>query len=116
MPRSPERGWLHRAGIFAAFAGLIVVAWEGAKFIGGDPWRGEGWTWTPPLDIKYASDLNLPHLWDIFGALAAPVQRGSDASLAQFLLGAALYTWREAAIGFVAGALVGIGLAAAFVH
>jgi NitT/TauT family transport system permease protein len=116
MPRSPERGWLHRVGIFVAFAALIVIAWEGAKLIGGDPWRGEGWTWTPPLDIKYVSDLNLPHLWDIFGALAAPVQRGSDASLAQFLIGAALYTWREAAIGFVAGTLVGIGLAAAFVH
>ena len=116
MPRSPERGWLHRVGIFVAFAALIVLVWEGAKFIGGDPWRGEGWTWTPPLDIKYASDLNLPHLWDIFGALAAPVQRGSDATLAQFLVGAALYTWREAAIGFVAGAVIGIALAAAFVH
>ncbi len=44
------------------------------------------------------------------------MQRGSDASLAQFLVGAALYTWREAAIGFVAGAVIGIGLAAAFVH
>jgi NitT/TauT family transport system permease protein len=116
MPRSPDRGWLRRAAIFVAFAALIAVAWEGAKFVGGDPWRGDGWTWTPPLDIKYASDLNLPHLWDIFGALAQPVQRGSDASLAQFLVGAALYTWREAAIGFVAGALIGIGLAAAFVH
>jgi NitT/TauT family transport system permease protein len=44
------------------------------------------------------------------------VQRGSDESLAQFLVGAALYTWREAAIGFVVGALLGIGLATAFVH
>jgi NitT/TauT family transport system permease protein len=116
MPRSPERGWLHRIAIFVAFAALVVLVWEGAKFIGGDPWRTESWTWTPPLDIKYASDLNLPHLWDIFGALAAPVQRGSDATLAQFLVGAALYTWREAAIGFVAGAVIGIALAAAFVH
>ena len=116
MPRSPERGWLRRAGVFVAFAALIVVAWEGAKFIGGDPWRGDGWTWDPPLDIRYASDLLLPHVWDIGAALAEPVQRGSDESLAQFLVGAALYTWREAAIGFVVGALIGIGLAAAFVH
>lgn len=116
MPRSPERGWLRRVGVFVAFAALIVVAWEGAKFIGGDPWRGDGWTWDPPLDIRYASDLLLPHVWDIGAALAEPVQRGSDESLAQFLVGAALYTWREAAIGFVVGALIGIGLAAAFVH
>jgi NitT/TauT family transport system permease protein len=116
MPLSPERGWLRRVGVFVAFAALIVIAWEGVKFIGGDPWRGDGWTWNPPLDIRYASDLLLPHVWDIWTALAEPVQRGSDQSLAQFLVGAAFYTWREAAIGFVVGALVGIGLAAAFVH
>jgi len=116
MPRSSDRGWPRRIGIFVAFAALIIVAWEGVKVIGGDPWRGEGWTWEPPLEIWFASDLLLPHVWDVFGALAAPVQRGSDESLAQFLVGAALYTWREAAIGFVAGAVIGIGLAAAFVH
>lgn len=116
MPRSSDRGWPRRIGIFVAFAALIIVAWEGVKVIGGDPWRGEGWTWEPPLQIWFASDLLLPHVWDVFGALAAPVQRGSDESLAQFLVGAALYTWREAAIGFVAGAVIGIGLAAAFVH
>ena len=116
MPRSSERGWPRRIGIFVAFALLVLVAWEGVKLIGGDPWRGEGWTWEPPLEIWFASDLLLPHVWDVVGALAAPVQRGSDESLAQFLVGAALYTWREAAIGFVAGAVIGIGLAAAFVH
>jgi NitT/TauT family transport system permease protein len=98
------------------FLALIVVAWEGAKFIGGDPWRLGAWEWRPPLELSFASDIKLPHVWDIFGALANPVQRGSDESLAQFLVGAALYTWREAAIGFVVGALLGIGLATAFVH
>jgi NitT/TauT family transport system permease protein len=116
MPPSRERGWARRVTVFVAFAALILVAWEGVKLVGGDPWRGDGWLWEPPLDIWFASDLLLPHVWDIFGALAAPVQRGSDASLAQFLVGAAMYTWREAAIGFVVGALIGIGLAAAFVH
>ncbi len=116
MPRSPERGWFRRGGIFVAFVALVFIAWEGVKFIGGDPWRTETWTWVPPLDIWFASDLLLPHVWDIVGALSAPVQRGSDASLAQFLFGAAMYTWREAAIGFVVGAIIGIGLAAAFVH
>ena len=116
MPRSPERGWLRRIGVFVAFAALVVVFWEGAKFVGGDPWRLGEWTWNPPLEIRYASDLLLPHVWDIGAALAEPVQRGADESLAQFLVGAAFYTWREAAIGFIAGALIGIGLAAAFVH
>ena len=116
MPRSPERGWLRRLLVFVAFVALIFVVWEALKLIGGDPWRGEGWEWRPPLDIWFASDLLLPHVWDIWGALADPVQRGSDTSLAGFLVGAAFYTWREAALGFLLGAAIGIGLAAVFVH
>ncbi len=116
MPRSPERGPLARIGIFVGFFLLLLLVWEGLKFLGGDPWRTETWTWQPPLDIWFASDLLLPHVWDITGALANPVQRGADESLAQFLVGAALYTWREAAIGFLVGAVIGIALAAAFVH
>lgn len=116
MPRSRDRGWALRVGVALGFLALVVLVWEGAKFIGGDPWRLGTWEWRPPLDIKVASDLNLPHVWDIFGALAAPVQRNQDESLAGFLVGAALYTWREAAIGFVAGGLLGVALAAVFVH
>jgi NitT/TauT family transport system permease protein len=116
MRPSPERGWLRRATVFAAFVVLIGLVWEGLKFIGGDPWRTQDWTWVPPLEIWFASDLLLPHVWDIWGALADPVQRGSEQSLAQFLVGAAFYTWREAAIGFLLGAVIGITLAAIFVH
>lgn len=116
MPPSRERAPLKRIGIFIAFAALILATWEGLKLVGGDPWRTPSWTWEPPLDIWFASDLLLPHIWDIWGALANPVQRGSEQSLAQFLVGAAFYTWREAAIGFVAGAIIGVTLAAVFVH
>lgn len=116
MPQSPERGWLRRTAIFGGFLLLVIIAWEALKLIGGDPWRGDGWVWQPPIRIWFASDLLLPHVWDIVRALADPVQRNAEASLAQFLLGAALYTWREAAIGFAAGTVIGIGLAAVFVH
>ena len=112
MPRGRGRG----VAIFVGFVLLILLAWEGFKFVGGDPWRLGEWEWRPPLDIWFASDLNLPHVWDIAGALANPVQRGRSDSLAQFLTGAALYTWREAALGFVAGAILGVTLAAVFVH
>lgn len=117
MPPSAERGALRRIGTFIGFGALLLIAWEGVKLLGGDPWRVDGEiVWDPPLDIWFASDLLLPHIWDIGAALANPVQRGSDQSLAGFLVGAALYTWREAAIGFVAGAVIGIALAAVFVH
>jgi len=111
-PRSRTRSAL-TFGLFV-LAGLL--AWELLKFVAGDPWRYFGLEWRPPLDVAFASDLMLPHVWEIVAALVEPVQRLRTDSLAQFLLGAALYTWREAAIGFVGGTILGIGLATAFVH
>jgi NitT/TauT family transport system permease protein len=111
-PRPRARGPL----VFVAFLAALLALWEGVKFIGGDPWRLGEWVWHPPLEIWFATDLNLPHVWDIAVALASPVQRGRDDSLGQFLVGAALYTFREAAIGFALGAVLGITLAAVFVH
>ncbi len=116
MPRSADRGRARPIATFAIFGLLLIGVWEGLKFIGGDPWRTDGWTWVPPLEIWFASDLLLPHVWDIVGALANPAQRNSEESLAGFLVGAAFYTWREAAIGFVLGSVIGVALAAAFVH
>lgn len=101
----------------------VAIAWEAAKFIAGDPWRYDNFLGTglalhhnPPLRISQFSDRQLPHLWDIAAALFQPVQRGADESLGQFLIGAALYTWREAIIGFALGALIGLVLASIFVH
>ncbi len=102
---------------------LLVVVWEVAKLIGGDPWRypnvlGTGFSFfhDPPFRVQQLSDLQLPHVWEIVGALLEPVQRGQTQSLGQFLIGAALFTWVEAIAGFVVGALVGLVLAALFVH
>ena len=60
--------------------------------------------------------LSLPHVWDIASALSRPFQRGSDVTLAGYLVDAAFYTWREAALGFALGTLIGIVLATLFVH
>jgi NitT/TauT family transport system permease protein len=108
---------------FVAFAAAVLVVWEAVKWLGGVPWRFENVLGTglaidhnPPFRWGMASDLNLPHWFSILGALAAPVQRNAELSLGQFLAGAAFYTWREAAIGFVVGALLGLVLATLFVH
>lgn len=96
----------------------VAIIWEGFKWLAGDPWRlpAIGYVHHPPFRILQAADLQLPHLWDILGALAAPVQRNQEQSLAQFLVGAAFVTWREAIVGFAVGTITGILLAAAFVH
>jgi len=102
---------------------MIGLVWQVAKLIGGDPWRYDDFLGTgiafhhnPPLRILQLSDRQLPHLWDIGASLFQPVQRGAQQSLGEFLIGAALYTWREAIIGFGLGALIGIVLASLFVH
>jgi NitT/TauT family transport system permease protein len=113
---SAARTRVRSVATFAAFVLAVLIAWELVKFIGGDPWRYFGWEWRPPLKIAFASDLLLPHVWQIAAALLEPVQRLRTDSLGQFLIGAAFYTWREAAIGFVAGTILGIALATVFVH
>ena len=45
-----------------------------------------------------------------------PWQRNADQNVAQYLIGTALYTWREAALGFLLGAALGLFLATLFVH
>jgi NitT/TauT family transport system permease protein len=121
-----DRGRMSRRRRFTllvAFAAAILFVWEAVKWVGGVPWRyenafgsGTDFYHDPPLRFPFATDLNLPHWWDILAALAAPVQRNQDDSLLQFLLGASFYTWREAAIGFLVGALLGLLLATLFVH
>jgi NitT/TauT family transport system permease protein len=103
------------------FVAILVGVWEGAKALGGDPWRfqdasGAEIVYRPPLKWEIASDLSLPHVWKIWEALSAPVQRQQAQSLGEFLVGAAIYTGREAALGFLFGGLFGLALAAVLVH
>jgi NitT/TauT family transport system permease protein len=101
---------------------LFCIAWEALKFIGGSPWRfstADGalfnLEWFPPLDIKIASDLNMPHLWDIFGALIQPAQRNGP-PLVNVLAQAAVVTMTAALVGFVLGTAVGLILGTIFAH
>ena len=107
---------------FVLFLVAILVVWELVKFLGGVPWRpigagpGSEMLWDPPFRWAFANDLTLPHWWNILWFLGQPVQRGSEETLVSFLAGAAFYTWREAAIGFVLGTVLGLVLATVFVH
>jgi NitT/TauT family transport system permease protein len=94
-PAAPGRRRIALAWL-AIVVGIFVV-WEGAKALG------------------IASDLALPHIWTIFGAFVEPAQR-NGLPLGVILAGQALATFREALIGFVVGAVLGLGLGIAFVH
>lgn len=121
QPRIPRLA-LRRPVAFVLLIVVILVLWEGVKFLGGTPWKaigagpGSPVIWNPPFRWTFANDLNLPHVWNIAYAMGQPFQRGADQTLLQYLVGAALYTWREAALGFVLGSLLGLSLATVFVH
>jgi NitT/TauT family transport system permease protein len=98
---------------------LIALVWEGAKWVAGDPWRANtnpfGITHTPPFRWKVVSDLNLPHLWEIAGAFSNPARRNGP-PLGSVLFDAALYTFREAIVGFLFGSTLGLLLGILFTH
>jgi NitT/TauT family transport system permease protein len=96
---------------------FIVVTWELAKILAGDPWRLSGGTtvtWDPPFRWKQVNDINLPHVWTIVGAFFEQDAAGTPYLVS--LLGAALFTLREAALGFALGAVVGLSLAIVLIH
>ena len=101
-PSKVVRGGLAMLAVIVAF----VILWEGYKFI---------WTtleWTEPVN---PSDRILPHTWTIVGALFQPAQRNGPILL--FVeLRAAMFTLREALVGFLIGGSIGFGLGVLFVR
>lgn len=101
-------GWsrrIRRVASFLAILAFLVVAWELYKVV----WKGLDWTSPIRPDNR-----SMPHVWDIIAALARPAQRGGQDILLVILLRAALFTFREAVAGFIAGGLFGFLLAVAF--
>ena len=110
-----------QAAGFGVVVLAILVVWELAKWLAGDPWRFDSFLGTgiriehfPPFHLNQASDINLPHVWDVIGAFVA-VDASGTSGLAS-LAGAALFTLRGASVGFALGAAVGLGLAILLVH
>ena len=109
-------------GLIVVFVALLVL-WEGAKWLGGDPWRIHAtiaglqidYEHFPPFAWRIADDLSLPHVWDIVRAFVDPAQRGGP-PLAVVLGGQAAFTLAEALAGFVLGGLLGLALGVFFVH
>lgn len=100
---------------------LLLIVWELIKVVGGSPWRYESFLGTgiaidhrPPFEFAFATDIKLPHTWDIAAEFFALDAVG--ATTLERLAGAALFTLRNAAIGFALGSLLGLGLAILLVH
>lgn len=120
-PPGRFRHFLNQRMPLIVFLLILAIGWEATKFIGGQVWRVEGeiagqpieFVWKPPLKFQFANDLNLPHIWDIFGALGRPAQRGGS-PLLLVLIEASWFTFRVALVGFALGTVTGLTLAIVF--
>ena len=96
--------WVRRTLSFVVILGVLVAFWEGYKVVA----KGLDTTWPVRPDNK-----SMPHVWDIIGELFTRRRAGEDILLV-LLLKEAMFTFREAAVGFIIGAGFGFNLAVVF--
>jgi NitT/TauT family transport system permease protein len=120
---TPRSRLVRRAvGLIVIVVALLVI-WEAAKFIAGDPWRLNGELFgvqinffhDPPMRWRLVTDQSLPHIWEVVHTLTVPVQPNRPI-LASLLLDNALYTMRGAAVGFALGSVFGLLLGILLAH
>jgi NitT/TauT family transport system permease protein len=105
-PRIEAIHGLRRVGLVVAGIAVFWALWEGYR------WFGEtvGITWPFPVDAT-----NMPHIHDMLNALTEPLQPGGPLLIQQEWHWA-LFTAKEALLGFVIGGVVGFGLAVLLAH
>jgi NitT/TauT family transport system permease protein len=99
---APALGVAGRIAVLGLVLAALWALWEGYRWL----WATTGWTRPFPVD-----DTTMPHLHDIVGALFESPQEGGPL-LGDLLLDAALFTAKEAAVGFAIGGTVGFLLGA----
>jgi NitT/TauT family transport system permease protein len=96
-----------QAALFVAVLAGLWALWEAFK------WVGE--TTELTLGAFRVNDRTLPHLHDIVGTLFEPSRRNGPL-LIEVLWDAALFTAKEAAVGFLLGAVFGFAIAVVLAH
>jgi len=120
-PRSGRAATVRSLAGFLLVLLALVVVWELVKWLFGDPWRFPSFLGTgmpidhvPPFHLNQASDINLPHVWEVVGAFTAVDAAGRSGL--ESLLGSAVFTLRGALVGFAIGAAFGLALAIVLVQ
>lgn len=105
--RERVRAAATQAGLFLSVLAALWVLWEAFK------WFGE--TTGFRLGSFEVNDRTLPHLHDIVSTLFEPSRRNGPL-LIDVLFDAALFTAKEAAAGFLLGAVLGFAIAVVLAH
>jgi NitT/TauT family transport system permease protein len=98
---------LKRVAMLAAVLVGLCALWEAFK------WFGE--TTELKLGTFVVNDRTFPHIHDIVGQLFEPSRRNGPL-LIEVLWDAALFTAKEAAVGFLLGAAIGFGIGVVLAH
>jgi NitT/TauT family transport system permease protein len=98
---------LKRVGMLAAVLAVLCVLWEAFKSVGE--------TTEFKLGTFVVNDRTFPHIHDIVGQLFEPSRRNGPL-LIEVLWDAALFTAKEAAVGFLLGAAIGFGIGVVLAH
>jgi NitT/TauT family transport system permease protein len=85
----------------------IVVLWEGYKLLA----PADGVVIGESRILPRTTDLAMPHVWDMVARLFAPITREGTPPLWTVIAMAALTTLGIAAVGWLVGLVVGVGLA-----
>ena len=104
-------GTARRAGDVAlgvAAVALLALLWETYKLLGPD----EGWSAGTVRLLPRTTDLAMPHVWEVLARLPEPLTAAPGApSLVVAVLAAAASSFGIAALSWVLGVTVGLGLA-----
>lgn len=90
--------------------GAVLLALAGLWELYRWSWTTAGWTWPFAVDST-----SMPHVWTILKAFGQPAQVNQP-PLGTVLLHKALFTAKEAIVGFGLGALIGFFLGVVLVH
>jgi NitT/TauT family transport system permease protein len=112
LPSERRTELVKRGAVRVAVSFLVLAAlwglWEGFRGL----WIHEGWTW--PFIVN---DTTMPHLHDIFAALWGKASPGGvGPRLITVLVKGALFTAKEAAVGFLLGGVIGFCLGVVLAH
>ena len=91
------RSALSRVAVLALVLAALWGLWEGYRWL----WITTGWTWPFAVD-----DITMPHIHAIVAQLFEPSRAGGPL-LIGVLFRSALFTAKEAAVGFAVGASIG---------
>jgi NitT/TauT family transport system permease protein len=114
--RQSAKTTVRRIGVFVVFLILLALLYTGYKAF-GEALDDAQTTW-PVVGsfLPRSDDLTMPPIPDIVAEIGEPLNRTDDKPLGAFVWEAALFTAREAALGFFFGLMFGIGIAVVLVR